>query len=100
MPVTFRVRGKDVILRLRMNDTITQIKEQLAVKGLNANDLMLGQTRIDDNATVATSGLYAFSVVNCMLFLSLSQRGIWVYILLHRHVVSLRGVVGGFLDSL
>lgn len=66
LPVIFHVNGKEITLHLQLTDSVFKIKKLLMSKGFPpVANLMLGSTRINDNATVEEAKLTPFSSVYC-----------------------------------
>ena len=74
MPISYRIKNKQGFLRVRKKDLITNIKGKISSKEAVGVDsfyitLLVGQTekRLDDNATVASSGITANAEISCVL---------------------------------
>jgi hypothetical protein len=74
LPVIFHRNGQQITLHLLLKDTVFKIKDLLTLKGFpGVANLMLGSSRIDDNATVEGARLTPFCSVYCRFSLYKTQ---------------------------
>lgn len=72
MPISYRMNNKQGHLRVHKKDKILDVKEKISTKenvDINSFRLTLrlpvGQNRLDDNATVAESGITVNGTIDC-----------------------------------